>query len=171
MTYQFTQLTDYTTSDTGETVRFRAPHPRDDDGGYALDGYDWMDAAATTGWHVMANWGKDGWDCGQWPYVILTLARGKDEKGFFFGVTTYCEGDLTTKFFRSQERQWAYITEWCRWNWEHGQGDGPRFSTPIESTAEREVYGRPFGDEYDGKVTAMIEGVGTPTPPAKESNQ
>lgn len=141
----------YITEDTQETVHHTPPHGRDDAQGYSMDGYDWMDAAATTGWHTCPGWGKDGWDAGQWPYVILTLAAGKDKAGRFFGVTTYCEGDLTTKFFRSQMEQWKYITEWCRWNWEHGQGDGPKL-TPEQIVPE--IHGRPYGDEYDGKVTA-----------------
>lgn len=151
-------LTNYTTEDTKETVEFTAPHGRDDDRGYSLDGWDWMDAAAETHWFALSSWGKDGWDAGSWPYTIITLARGKDETGPFFGVTTYCEGDLDTKFFRDQLNQWAYITEWCRWGWANGQSDGPKLSVE-EVGADREKYGRPFGDDYDGKV-------GVPTPPA-----
>ncbi len=145
--------TNYKTEDTGEVVHHTAPHGRDDAQGYSLDGYDWMDAAATTDWHAPGLWGKEGWDCGRWPYVIMTLAKGTDEVGPFYGTTTYCEGDLITKFFRSQMEQWKYVTEWCRWNWEHGQGYGPKL-TAEEVEADRETYGRPFGDEYDGKVAA-----------------
>lgn len=137
----------YTTKDTNETVRFMPPPP--DHWG---DGYEWMnDVAPTAGWHPCSGWGKDGWDAGSWPYVILTLAKGQDEAGPFFGITTYCEGDLSTSFYRKQSEQWKAITEWCRWNWEHGQSDGPTL-TAEEVEADRERYGRPFGDEYDGKV-------------------
>lgn len=145
--------TDYTTKDTGELVRYTAPHGRNDHRGYSLDGYDWIEAAATTGWHVIGSWGKDGWDCGQWPYVLMALAKGSDEHGNFYGITTYCEGDLATTFFRSQQEQWKAITEWCLWNWEHGQGDGPKV-TQEQVAVDRETYGRPYGDEYDGKVLA-----------------
>lgn len=142
----------YITKDTNEVVHHRAPHGRGDAEGYSLDGWDWIDAAATTGWHALSSWGKDGWDAGSWPYVIITLAKGRDEVGNFYGITTYCEGDLDTSFYRSQQEQWKAITEWCRWNWNHGQGDGPKLETPVEHPAEREVYGRPYGDEYDGMV-------------------
>jgi hypothetical protein len=146
--------TSYTTKDTNEIVRHTAPHGREDAQGYSLDGYDWMEAAKGTNWHTVPGWGKDGWDAGQWPYVILTLAKGQDEAGPFYGMTTYCEGDLSATFYRSQMEQWKAITEWCRWNWLHGQGDGPKFEAPFESAAELEIYGRPYGDEYDGKWEA-----------------
>lgn len=143
-------LTEYTTKDTGEVIHAEAPHGRNDARGYSLDGYDWIDAAETTGWYALSNWGKDGWDAGQWPYVIVALAKGQDEVGPFFGMTTYCEGDLETTFYRSQEQQWEAITEWCRWNWLHGQGDGPKLESPV-GPADRETYGRPYGDEYDNR--------------------
>jgi hypothetical protein len=147
-------MTEYITKDTNETVTHTAPHGRDDAEGYSLDGYDWIDAAATTNWYAMANWGKDGWDCGQWPYVILTLAKGQDEAGPFYGITTYCEGDLTTTFFRSQAEQWKAITAWCHWSWVMGQGDGPKDLPADLENIDPEIHGRPYGDEYDGKVTA-----------------
>lgn len=142
-----------TTKDTNEVITFTAPAGREDDNGYSRDGYDWMEAASETGWHTLSGWGKDGWDAGQWPYVMVSLAKTSDEHGPLYGMTTYCEGDMDTTFYRSQMEQWKAITEWCRWNWEHGQGDGPKL-TKEEVEANREVYGRPYGDEYDGKVSA-----------------
>lgn len=146
-------LTTYTTIDTNEEVTFPAPHPREDAQGYSLDGYDWMDATRERGWLTLSGWGKDGWDAGAWPYLIITISRGKDDKGFFWGVTTYCEGDLDTKFYRDQMVQWQAITKWCHWNWEHGQSDGPK-DLPAFEALDMEVFGRPYGDEYDGKVSA-----------------
>lgn len=140
-----------TTKDTGETIEFTRPAGREDEQGYSRDGYDWMDAASETGWHTLSSWGKDGWDAGQWPYVMVSLAKTSDEKGNLYGMTTYCEGDLDTTFYRSQQEQWKAITEWCRWNWNHGQGDGPALG-PADVVPE--IHGRPFGDEYDGKVAA-----------------
>jgi hypothetical protein len=144
----------YSTEDTKELVRHTPPHGRDDDRGYSLDGYDWMDEAAATHWYAVANWGKDGWDCGAWPYTIMTLAKGTDEFGPFYGCTSYCEGDLTTKFFRSQAEQWKYITTYCHWQWKNS---GEQWAKALPEKAEdldMEIYGRPYGDEYDGKVSA-----------------
>jgi hypothetical protein len=44
-------------------------HGRD----YALscDGYEDMGVAEQAGWHAVGNWGRDGWDLGSWPYVVL----------------------------------------------------------------------------------------------------
>lgn len=150
-------MTAYITTDTGETVHHTAPHGRNDEDGYSLDGYDWMDAAAGTGWHTVGLWGKDGWDCGQFPYVILTLAKGRDEKGNFYGVTTYTEGDLTTKFFRSQAAQWEHVSRWCHWNWIHGQGDGPEGLPEKFEDCGPEIR-RPYGDEYDEVFADMVKG-------------
>jgi hypothetical protein len=149
-----TMTTNYITKDTGESITFNAPHGRDDAQGYSLDGYDWMDEAAHTGWYALANWGKDGWDAGSWPYVIITLAKGSDEEGPFYGITTYCEGDLATTFYRSQLEQWKAITAWNHWNWVMGQSQGPKDLPADLENLDLEIYGRPFGDEYDGKVAA-----------------
>ena len=147
-------MAEYITKDTNETVEHTAPHGREDKDGYSLDGYDWMDAAATTNWYSISGWGKDGWDAGSWPYVILTLAKGQDEVGPFYGMTTYCEGDLSTTFYRSQMEQWKAITAWCHWNWKHSGEAWAKDLPEKPEDLDREVYGRPFGDEYDGTVAA-----------------
>lgn len=143
-----------TTKDTNEVITFTAPAGRDDDNGYSRDGYDWMDAASETGWHTLSNWGKDGWDAGQWPYVMVSLAKTADEHGNLYGMTTYCEGDMVTTFYRSQSEQWKAITAWCHWHWKHS---GEQWAAALPEKAEdldQEIYGRPYGDEYDGKVAA-----------------
>lgn len=35
------------------------------------DGYERMDAARAEGWTPIPSWGRDGWDLGSWPYVIV----------------------------------------------------------------------------------------------------
>lgn len=147
-------MSTYTTKDTHETIEFTAPHGRDDERGYSLDGYDWMGAAATTGWYALGNWGKDGWDAASWPYTIITLAKGQDDAGPFYGVTSYCEGDLSTSFYRSQMEQWKEITRQCHWYWKNSGEDWAKDLPEDHAALDREVYGRPYGDEYDGKVAA-----------------
>lgn len=34
------------------------------------DGYEFMEAGRTEGWQVISAWGEDGWDLGDWPYVV-----------------------------------------------------------------------------------------------------
>ena len=35
------------------------------------DGYDDMELAEKIGWHPISAWGKDGWNLGSWPLVIV----------------------------------------------------------------------------------------------------
>lgn len=147
-------MTTYITKDTQETVEFRAPHGKLDQHGFSLDGYDWMDAAATTDWHTLSSWGKDGWDAGSWPYVILTIAAGRDEVGKFFGMTTFCEGDLETTFYRSQAAHWEAISRWNHWNWANGQSQGPTGMPKVFEECGPEIR-RPYGDEFDAAYAAM----------------
>lgn len=37
------------------------------------DGYSDMEAAAKEGWRPIAGWGADGWDLGDWPYVVISV--------------------------------------------------------------------------------------------------
>ncbi len=39
--------------------------------GLSSDGYDDMELAERQGWRTLANWGRDGWDLGEWPYVMI----------------------------------------------------------------------------------------------------
>lgn len=36
------------------------------------DGYDDMDVAESEGWKAVSGWGRDGWDLGDWPYVVVS---------------------------------------------------------------------------------------------------
>jgi hypothetical protein len=44
------------------------PLPPRDPGG---DGYDWMDRVHRSRWAPIPSWGRDGWDLGDWPLVIV----------------------------------------------------------------------------------------------------
>jgi len=96
-----------TTEDTGETI----------DGVTVLGdyhengGYDWMELIGEHGWAVIPGWGSDGWDLGNWPYVMVAATRTADSIGNLFGVATYCEGDVSCTFYRTKARQWDAITE------------------------------------------------------------
>lgn len=62
------------------------------------DGYDWIERLIGTGWHVVPAWGSDGWDLGQWPYVIMAHHNGDT-----FGLVVYVEGDLEVEEFETRE--------------------------------------------------------------------
>jgi hypothetical protein len=110
-----------TTEDTGETI----------DGVTVLGdyhengGYDWMELIGEHGWAVIPSWGSDGWDLCNWPYVMVAATRTADSIGNLFGIATYCEGDVTTSYYRTQARQWDAITEYAFFQWKSGQAPGP----------------------------------------------
>ncbi|RNL54885.1 hypothetical protein [Arthrobacter oryzae] len=88
-------------------------------------GYDWMELIEAEGWAVVPSWGCDGWDLGQWPYVMVAATRTADSIGNLFGVATYCEGDVSCTFYRTKARQFEAITEQAFFHWKNGQAHGP----------------------------------------------
>jgi len=110
-----------TTADTGEEVEgitvLRDYHMN--------GGYDWMQLIEEHGWAVIPSWGNDGWDLGQWPYVMVAGTRTADGIGNLFGVATYCEGDVTCTFYRSKSEQHEAITTHAHYWWKNGTAHGP----------------------------------------------
>lgn len=76
------------------------------------DGYGDMEAEGKRGWHAVSGWGRDGWDLGNWPYVIIyrrKLAEGK------FGVMQIVEGDRTVYHFGSEADRDAAVDYLFLW--------------------------------------------------------
>ncbi|MEV7574338.1 hypothetical protein AB0P28_14695 [Pseudarthrobacter sp. NPDC089323] len=110
-----------TLADTGETIDGVTVL-----GDYHLNGgYDWMELIEEHGWAVLSSWGCDGWDLGQWPYVMVAVIRTADSIGNLFGIATYCEGDVTCTYYRTKARLWDAITEQAFHSWKNGQAQGP----------------------------------------------
>ncbi|MBT2598038.1 hypothetical protein [Arthrobacter sp. ISL-72] len=129
-----------TTADTGETIH-DVPVLVD----YHMnDGYDWMDVISEHGWAVIPSWGCDGWDLGQWPYVMVAAIRTADEIGNLFGIATYCEGDVTCTFFRKKTQLWDAITEQAFFHWKNGQAQGPE-DLPVAAAELPSRYRMPSG--------------------------
>lgn len=77
----------------------------------SCDGYDDMEQAAAQGWHVLSNWGRDGWDLGDWPYVAISVRTVKGK----WQVQQVCEGDHTMYEFASEadrDRAIDYLFLW-----------------------------------------------------------
>lgn len=71
-------------------------------GSLAGDGYDLMEVAGRDGWRPISSWGKDGWDLGDWPYVVVywrTPAPGE------YQVATVVEGDVDAHTFATPEER------------------------------------------------------------------
>lgn len=78
------------------------------------DGYSDMEAEEGRGWRSVAGWGRDGWDLGNWPYVIVYFRKFEDEARPF-GLMQICEGDRTVYAFPTQEDLYAatdYLFLW-----------------------------------------------------------
>ncbi|MHA6969451.1 hypothetical protein ACX5K5_17355 (plasmid) [Glutamicibacter bergerei] len=66
-------------------------------------GYEYMDLASQHGWGAIGSWGKDGWDLGDWPYMIIFYRGPSEATGNAWGVGQYIEGDLETKYYETRE--------------------------------------------------------------------
>ncbi len=104
-------------------------------------GYEWMDSIEEEGWWVCGAWGTDGWDLGEWPYVMVAVTKTADETGPLFGMATYCEGDVKTMFYRTQAAHWAAITAEAFNTWKM-RDNGPDMPDTLEELADefREPY-------------------------------
>lgn len=82
------------------------------------DGYGDMEQATKAGWHVLSGWGRDGWDLGDWPYVVLSV---RDIAGSF-QLQSVCEGDHTIYVFNSDDDRSAALDYLFLW-YQAGTGD------------------------------------------------
>ena len=72
------------------------------------------------------SWGSDGWDLGNWPYVIVVHYDGDE----IYGVATYVEGDITVREFpdraqRDKETDQIALFYWQR---DEDMSDAPQDS-------------------------------------------
>lgn len=88
----------------------------------ADSGYDWIEQLPR-GWHVEPSWGRDGWDLGAWPLVVVALLV--DEEHDRYAVATYTEGDVTVDRYQSRGALNAAVNEIAEFHWRLGQSLGP----------------------------------------------
>jgi hypothetical protein len=87
-------------------------------------GYEWMEEGLPEGWYVEPMWGRDGWNLGSWPYVIVALFI--DDEHERYAVTTYVEGDINVKRYKSRGALYVAVNEIAEFHWRLGQSRGPR---------------------------------------------
>lgn len=75
------------------------------------DGYDYLEHAGA--WRVRSAWGSDGWDLGDWPYVMI-FTRDETDR---YGIQVRCEGDLTTKWYDVRAERDAEIDAQAHYWW------------------------------------------------------
>lgn len=87
---------------------------------FSDDGYGDMEVAGKQGWRAIAGWGRDGWDLGDWPYVVIyTRERAetpelqlRDAK---WELQVIVEGDHSVYRFDSEEDRTAALDYMFLW--------------------------------------------------------
>ena len=83
------------------------------------DGYDIMEPARAMCWNAIPSWGRNGWDLGSWPYVVVYHRRAVDG----WQIAYYVEGDLTVYSYPSRELRDAATDCLAFWHWKHEEED------------------------------------------------
>lgn len=109
--------------------------PEDD---HESDGWAWTGAIKPL-WHAVALWGSEGWDLGDWPYVIV--AHHDDDIGNkYFGLAVYTEGDVRVDAYQGRAARDAATDELALYLWHQsgsGDPDAPAPDTPANLIPER----------------------------------
>jgi hypothetical protein len=96
-----------------DTSRYEYPTPTV----WSDDGYEFMDKAHKhAGWRIVGSWGRDGWDLGSWPLVIVQH-RELGEHTDTFDVLYYVEGDITIERYPTREERDARTDELAVFHW------------------------------------------------------
>ena len=133
---------------------FTEPKPRPDTptlgayreirgGDYFGDGYDWMEKLDGTGWHAIPGWGRDGWDLGDWPLVIIAQAYDRDEGDYL--LCERVEGDVTVWAYRTKEALYEATDRIARTHWSRDpESKGEAMVEALANTPEGELLDRRF---------------------------
>lgn len=80
------------------------------------DGYDVMAQAERPlqGWRVVSSWGRDGYDLGSWPYVMVFF---RERRGF--EIAYYVERDVVCYVAPTKARREAIVDEIAFFHWKH----------------------------------------------------
>jgi hypothetical protein len=88
------------------------------------DGYGDMEVNERRGFRTLSSWGADGWNLGDWPYLVLSI---RDVEGGW-ELLSVCEGDHTYYQFDSEADLHAALDylflwyaagkEWAPLTWE-----------------------------------------------------
>ena len=93
------------------------------------DGYDIMAVAEQCGWEAIAGWGKDGYDLGDWPYVVVYSRK----VGSMHQVAIYVEGDMTAYQVPSLEVRNAIIDDTAFFYWKHKEQEWVQGYSTVEN--------------------------------------
>jgi|SRR2546430_16687312 len=76
-------------------------------------GYDVSEYVVDENWVLVPLWGKNGWNLGKWPYVMIFFRT----EGDYFEVAEYIEGDITVYSCPSKEIRYQITNELAFSHW------------------------------------------------------
>lgn len=85
--------------------------------GWADDGYDWLARAEGDGWRAVSGWGRDGWDLGDWPYVVYCFRERVVGPRTLYERASYCEGDVAILTYSSAQDRSDDTDESALFHW------------------------------------------------------
>lgn len=108
------------------------------------DGYDVMaKVEAAEKWKAISSWGSDGWDLGDWPYVVIYVRRHGDA----FQIAYYVEGDITVYEYATKEEAFGAVDALAFFHWKH-QGSREPDVSEIETVDDMpERFCGPYGQD------------------------
>lgn len=87
---------------------------------FAGDGYDRAQYVERFGFEPVSGWGRDGYDLGEWPYVMVFFRdRSEELRGSVFEVVVNVEGDAYSHEFPTAGEREAWVDDWAFREWKH----------------------------------------------------
>lgn len=78
------------------------------------DAYDRSEVRTRQGWKLLSAWGEDGWDLGNWPYLMFYVRK---EPNGSYSLASDAEGDWSTWTFESHAELTQALTYLAVWDW------------------------------------------------------
>jgi hypothetical protein len=97
------------------------------EGRYIDEGYGFIGVGEENGWRAISAWGRDGWDLGDWPYVVYLFrdrvvepsTLDNDPATMAYERACYVEGDITIESFATAEDRERETDESALFYWRH----------------------------------------------------
>jgi len=77
------------------------------------DGYDRIETSARRRWEAIPSWGRDGWDLGAWPLVVIFHR----DSTVGYELAENCEGDATVYRYPTRALRDAATDQIAFWHW------------------------------------------------------
>ncbi|MBX3094410.1 MAG: hypothetical protein KF680_07740 [Cryobacterium sp.] len=132
----------------------------------AGDGFEFMDANRALGWRQVPSWGRDGYDMGRWPGIVVMTnddyARPR--------ALVYFEGDVQATEFNTVTERDNYLDHVAETFWRSGEADGPRDLALFEQGQLPPQYRGQPAPLYDAVPAAAHTSVAPSVAPARPIN-